>query len=302
MEELKYSWNRQDLVQKAPFDPWEYRNKRHHRPIQNEKEESPFDQTLAHRNKIIQKVRESMWKKINNRYSNELNDFDWGYYDTPGRFTVCTKQEQVIENLRESNPFGDWNQNKAHVVFDKLFKNSDEHKLRQSKIQKEESIKKDSKLNRWRSLNKINDSLKNIEKMVELAGSQLKNSHKKRLVEESNRKPSSVFAARKPSVGKSKLSFTLKCNKIKGMVNDKRVRKHDSVIDRHIMDILNSSSKSKKDLSFEWGTPNSLSNVFKSKRMTLNPDQTPKTSFEMKKQINDETNSIIRKSNKIVNK
>jgi ribosomal protein L14E/L6E/L27E len=123
---------------------------------------------------------------------------------------MCSKQEEVIDNLRESNPFGDWNKNKAHVVFDKLFKNSDEHKLRQSKIQKEESIKKNNKLNRCRSFNKINDSLKNIEKMVELAGSQLKNSQKKRMQEQSNKKPPIVLTVKRPSIGKPKLSFTLK--------------------------------------------------------------------------------------------
>jgi len=76
--------------------------------------DSPF------KDRIIKRARESM-KKANNRYSNEFTDSRDGSHQVANRFSVAHDQQDEINDLRESNPFGDFGQKQAHAVFDKLF-------------------------------------------------------------------------------------------------------------------------------------------------------------------------------------
>jgi len=93
---------------------------------------------------------------------------------------VYSRPEEGIDRLRESNPFSDFSPDKAHKVFNRLFKHADEHQQRFSRPlpMKQDSYKEQrNSIQRSKSMHKIEHKMKNIEEILKLADSALKSSN-----------------------------------------------------------------------------------------------------------------------------
>uniref|UniRef100_A0A7S3N4H9 Uncharacterized protein n=1 Tax=Euplotes harpa TaxID=151035 RepID=A0A7S3N4H9_9SPIT len=195
MEESKFVRRKRDRDLDKFFDRDLYLPNKHPEASFNKRSEySDINLSLEERSRIIKDAKERMYSKINNRYNNNAGD-DGEQFESPTRFTINSKPEQPIDFLRESNPFSDLSQKKAHVVFDKFFKHADEHYFRVSQLsdakrvspaklvvnrKPSDSPNDKNKLARSRSQCKLESKMKNLEKMLKLVGSELKNSQKKR--------------------------------------------------------------------------------------------------------------------------
>lgn len=175
-------------------------------------------------------------------------------------------------------------------MFGKLFKHAEDHKARHSKPQenheaitnafyyrrerKTQSSLAQNALIRSRSQCKIESKMKNIERMMSLADSELKNSHKKKKNESSAKKPpltlNSSFGngSEKPSN-----MFTLKNKAFQSSFKFKKgTKRHQSSTNDSLMNILQPDKRTSKDLSLEANSLEGSKHQLDQKRFTMNPN------------------------------
>ena len=100
-------------------------------------------------------------------------------------------------------------------------------------------------MNRARSQDKMQNKMKNLEKMLDMAGNQIKQTQEVRKQDSSAKKPPRPNMPERPSLEKNMHSFTLKGKNIQRMCDSRKITKHESATDWSIMSILTSAQKNK---------------------------------------------------------
>jgi hypothetical protein len=143
--------------------------------LTNEHRNNQTTPDSKHKRRVHNHVRGTIDFKVNQRYGQSPFDDELDQKMSPMRFSLATRAELGIDRVRESNPFLDLSHDKAHVVFNKLFKHADENR-RHSKPPT--VVKNTGQLIKSMSIQKIEHNLKNIDKIMQLADSALKSSKK----------------------------------------------------------------------------------------------------------------------------
>ena len=214
-------------------------------------------------NKLIKIVKENFNISSNQRnteiYRKEEIDHN---YVTPTRFSYASIPEQVIDNLRESNPFSDLSQKKALIVFDQLSNKKSNKKSPQHHIMPFEKARNKAKatdaLERSKSLSKLENKMKNIEQMLKFVNNELKDS------ESSAQKPPLKLSTNIDLTNKFANTMSLKHQNMKKYIDLHQRFGHKSSLnqslnERNSLNTLDSAkkpSRPKHNLSLNLKEPN----------------------------------------------